>query len=72
MKASVTAQLQILDLADQLPRVDQLPLVDQLLRVYQPHQASQPIQVLAKGKESLVGGAQTLTLITQNHKILHQ
>ena len=66
MKASVIAQLQILDLSDQLPLVDQLP------RVYQSHQASQPLQALAKAKESLVGGAQTLTLTTQDHKILHQ
>ena len=78
MKASVIALLQTLDLVDRLPRVDQRSQVDQLLQVYQLpqvyqlRQAGQPLLALAKDKESLAGGAQTLTLTTQDHKILHQ
>ena len=78
MKVSVIALLQVQDLVDRLPQADQRSQVDQLLQVYQLHQvyqlrqAGQPLQALVKGKESLAGGAQTLTLTTQDHKILHQ
>jgi len=72
MKVSVIALLQVQDLVDRLPQADQRSQVDQLHQVYQLRQAGQPLQALVKGKESLAGGAQTLTLTTQDHKILHQ